>query len=409
MSFINVVTLSEAIEITAKNTENYKINTKIMPMLEAVGMKSAKDYFCPTNIPRKNKSFIDGYAVKSRDTRGATEYSPSTLTVVGEVIIGTVPDYELNDGEAVLIPPGGSMPKGSDAIVPALHTELFGTNMINITKSVNPGDNVLAIGADFREGDKIVSKGATITTGSLGYLAANGFNDIEVIKTPTIAFFTTGDELVDPPNKLVPGLIWDVSRYCSTALLDQNGFPVDLINQFPDDPEILSKELDQAMKEYDIVIISGAGTVHHQPFIENYINSLEDSNLLVKGILTNPGMHTVIAESNGALLFALPGNPTAVYALAIELIIPILQKMIGEAEPAKPAPKAKLTHNVYVDDGLRTIVTVALEKRDNEWYAIPLFGTRAATWLHRAGGYIVIPEGVEGFYEGDLVDIFYFD
>src|SRR5690606_12842852 len=140
---------------------------------EALHYVLADDVYVRENVPPFRRSTVDGYAVKARDSFGASESLPGSLTVVGEVKMGQEPDRALKSGEAMYVPTGGMLPEGSDAVIMIEHCEDM-DGLLNVYRQAAPGENVISVGEDLKEGTILLPKGTRLRPPELAALASQG-------------------------------------------------------------------------------------------------------------------------------------------------------------------------------------------------------------------------------------------
>jgi len=196
--------------------ENLKINllhSEVINFKQANGRILAKDLFSPSDLPPFNRSTVDGFAVKAADTFGASESLPTYLNVKGEVFMGRETEITINSNEAVKIPTGGMLPKGSDAVVMIEFVDYVDEKMIEINHSVGVGENVVYKGEDISKNKILLNKNHKIRPQDIGAIAGLGLTNIEVYKKPKVAIIATGDELVPPENVPIGSEIRDINSY----------------------------------------------------------------------------------------------------------------------------------------------------------------------------------------------------
>ncbi len=133
-------------------------------------------------VPHFARATMDGYAVRARDTFGASETLPAFLEVGGEVSMGESSCLEVKPGKAVAIPTGGMLPGGADAVVMVEYTSALDDRTIEVMKPVAPGDNTLQPGEDIPDGAKLFAAGSVLRPQDVGVLAALGVARVSVAR-----------------------------------------------------------------------------------------------------------------------------------------------------------------------------------------------------------------------------------
>ena len=405
MLFFELIPLEEAFRRIDSITEPLEVER--VGLIEAVGRVAAEEIRSPVDLPPFDRSTMDGYAVIAADTFGASPGLPAYLKVVGEVRMGEKPRMRLSRGEAVRISTGGMLPEGADAVVMLEHTELVG-DTLEVIKPVSPGENVIRRGDDLRKGDLLIPKGRMIRPQEAAALAGAGVTSVLVHRKPRVAIIPTGDEIVPPDVEPEPGRIRDMNSYSLAGLCLQEGAVPVCYPIVPDDLRELSRALEKALEEADLVLISGGSSVGTRDIALQAIESMPNSRVHVHGISIRPGKPVIIATVGRKLVFGVPGNPVSAIICFILFIRRAMRRMAGlEGEPEGVEVEATLSASCpSFDPGKANFVPVKLEKRSDGYAATPLLGLSAMiTTLTRADGLIKIPEGVEGLEEGERVRV----
>ena len=193
-----------------------------VPLDEATGRVLATDVVAGFDVPPFDRASMDGYAVKALDTSEATRNTPVHLKLIGVQHTGELFEGEVRHGEALEIATGSPMPKGSDAVVMVEDTALEG-DVVAVYKEVKAGRNMAPAGEDMRKGEHVLSRGAALTPGMVGALAALGYAEVGVYEKPRVAIYSSGPEIVPQGTPLQPGQIYDVNSYTLSAVIEANG------------------------------------------------------------------------------------------------------------------------------------------------------------------------------------------
>ena len=196
-----------------KILENFSIlSTEKKLLLDSLGQILAENIIAKFPIPPLDNSAMDGYAVVSSDTIDATNNQPSKLKVIGSVPAGSVPTKKIKSGQSMRIMTGAPIPKGADAVIPFEETDEKTRNnldYIGCNSEVKKGDNIRLSGEDVLKGEEILSSGVLIKDAHVGVIASLGKSKINVIKKPVISIISTGDEILEPGEKIKPGKIYN--------------------------------------------------------------------------------------------------------------------------------------------------------------------------------------------------------
>jgi len=370
-------------------------------LCQALGRVLAHDCFAPEDVPGFDRSTMDGFAVRARDTFGASEGLPAYLEVTGEVLMGQAPRGEIGPAEAFRVPTGGMLPAGADAVVMVEYTESLDDRTIGVIRPVAPGENVIRRGDDLRRGEQLFKAGHRLRPQDVGLLAAAGIDEVEVYRRLRVGIITTGDEIVPVKAKPGPGQVRDVNSYTAQGqVVECGGEPV-LFGVVPDEFESLAAVLRRALAETDLVVISGGSSVGTRDVTASVIDSLGEPGVLFHGLAVRPGKPTIGAVVNGKLVFGLPGHPVSAMVVFRLLVAPLLDPSTGRS-----VIKARIRRSLRSQVGKEDYVRVRLVWENNELYAEPVLGKSGLiATMARADGLARIPLDREGVAEGEPVEV----
>ncbi|MDR3216537.1 MAG: molybdopterin molybdotransferase MoeA [Clostridiaceae bacterium] len=393
MNFINATTYSYAKEII-KEIINDGIIT-VSPLYRATGMRLAEDVKFSADLPSFDRSVVDGYAVRSRDTFGATESVPAMLNFVGAAVMGQPTSMCINAGEAYKISTGAMLPNGADAVVMFENTDTLG-NLICIQKSVSLGENITFKGDDGKIGNTAIPKGTLITPYVVAVAAATGLSAVTVFKPLKFAVISTGDELITDASSISEGKIYDANGTLLSSLAVAAGHSVVGITTVKDDLTALSNTIETALTDADIVLISGGSSVGAKDFTET---AMEKYGLRIRGVAIKPGKPTLAAMANGKPIFGLPGHPAAAAIVFKALIL----KAIDEKRGGFVAKKTAIAGiNFPSSPGKTTFQPVAFRSGE----AFPVLGKSGLlSSFFKADALAVLPDNAEGVYKGQTIEI----
>ncbi|MDP1796163.1 MAG: molybdopterin molybdotransferase MoeA, partial [Planctomycetaceae bacterium] len=265
----------------------------------------ARDATSQVNVPGFTRSMMDGYALKSEETYGATPYNSLSLQIVGTSLPGFPYEGDVLPGQAVRIMTGAPLPCGADAVLPVENAESDGKT-VTATGEVSAGKHIGAIGEDVKIGDVILSAGRILRPQDLGVLSSIGIGQIPVIRRPRVRILITGNELLlagTPPSGFQ---IADANGPMLAALVTRDGGEVIMSGIIPDTPDAIRNEL---LEPADIVLVSGGSSVGQEDYAPKLVAELGE--LAVHGIAMRPSSPTGMGRISGRLVFLLPGNPVS--------------------------------------------------------------------------------------------------
>lgn len=370
----------------------------------AMGRVLAEDIAATEYVPDFDRSTVDGYAVRARDTFGCTDAIPAILPLQGEVLMGEGAEFALNPEECVAVPTGGAVPKGADSVVMVEYTEDYGDGTIGISKSAAPGQNMIFRGDDVFPGKVVLEQGRVLSSQDIGALAAIGRVQVPVAKNLKIGVISTGDELVPPEQTPGPGQVRDVNSPMLEAMLTAFGAEVINYGIVIDDEALLSEKVHKAVAECDAVLLSGGSSVGVKDAACRIIESM--GKLLMHGIAIKPGKPTILGKAGSKPLVGLPGHPVAAYFITKIFILPLLCRLTGRKQESYTTT-ARVTESISANHGRAQVHCCRLESRDGALWASPIRGKSGLiTTLAGADGYFVIDRDCEGLPQGAQVQVF---
>ena len=368
--------------------------TELVSLGAAMGRILAEDIAATEYVPDFDRSTVDGYAVRARDTFGCSDAIPAILPVQGEVFMGEGAEFALNPEECVAVPTGGAVPKGADSVVMIEFTEDYGDGTIGVGKSVAPGQNMIFRGDDVFPGKVILKKGRVLSSQDIGALAAIGRVQVPVVKKLTVGVISTGDELVPPEVTPAPGQVRDVNSPMLEAML--GAFGVNVVNYgiVIDNEAQLREMVEKAVAECDTVLLSGGSSVGVKDAACRIIESM--GSLLLHGIAIKPGKPTILGKTGRKALVGLPGHPVAAYFITKLFVLPLLSRLMDKKQESYTVT-AKVTENIGANHGRAQYQCCRLERKDGELFASPIRGKSGLiTTLAGADGYFCIDRDCEG-------------
>ena len=387
-----------------------------LPVIESVSIENAygrvlvQDIVSHENLPGFNRSTMDGYAVNSADTFGSSDTMPVYLQVKGQVLMGQNSGINLQRGETCQIPTGGMLPDGADAVVMFEHTSLIDNKMVEIMKTVSPGENVIMFDEDVRKGEVILRSGHRLRPQDIGALAGLGILEVKIFKRPVVAVISTGDEVVSPDKPISMGEVRDINSYNLSGMISAcHAIPLKK-GIVKDDLDKLREIVKQALNDSDMLLITGGSSVGVADYTAKVINELGTPGVLFHGVAMKPGKPVIGGVVEGKPVFGLPGHPAAITVSFETFIEPLLIKLSGEIQnpvlPSRRITRALFSRNLSSPVGREEHIRVTVERRNGAFWAVPVLGKSGLIkTLVRADGIVVVPMNKSGVYEGEEVEV----
>lgn len=382
----------------------------------ALGRVTAEDVLAPHPLPEFPRTTVDGYAVRARDTFGATDSLPAYLHLIGEVPMGDEPPFEIGAGQCAIIHTGGMLPKGADAVVMLEYTQsirtddLYGRPEIEIFKSVAEGENVINIGEDVAKDQVVIPKGTILRPAEIGGLMALGITSLRVAKLARVGLISTGDEVIEPSQRPRPGQVRDINSYTLGALVEKSGGVAVRYGIIGDQFEVLKAAAAQALSECDVVIITAGSSASTRDMTAEVIRGLGEPGVLVHGINTRPGKPTILGVCNNKAVIGLPGNPVSALVNGYLFVVPVIERLLGALPKPKATVQAKLTVNLPSQAGREDWWAVKLianrKSQIVSCEAEPIFGKSNLIFtLAAADGLLKIHPDATGLSAGEIVEV----
>ncbi|MDI6690629.1 MAG: molybdopterin molybdotransferase MoeA, partial [Candidatus Bathyarchaeota archaeon] len=401
--FQKLTTIEEALQLLFKNLKIENLKTVVVPLHEALNHVLAEDIVAKENLPRFDRSAVDGYAVKAEDTIEASQFKPKTLRITDE--------DEIGNGQTKQVWTGTPIPKGANAVVMLENTKRV-NGEIEVWASVTPGENISKKGEDVSKGEVALKAGTRLKPHHLGLLAALGNVEVKVFEKPKIAILATGNELVEIGEKPKKDQIFEVNRLVLSSLCHELGAePIDLGIAKDDADEIFDK-IRIGLEKADTVITTGGTSVGASDLVPEAVNKIGKPGVIVHGVAMRPAMPTALAIADGKPILILSGNPVAAMIGFEVFVRPLIWKMLGlKREEHRPMVKAKMSRRISTFLGKKTFVRVHVFQRHGELFAEPISarGSGIISTVTKANGYVVVPENREGLEEGETVSVHLFD
>jgi molybdopterin molybdotransferase len=369
---------------------------------KALNRVLAEDIIAKEDLPRFDRSAVDGYALKSEDTTGASQFKPALFQLTESDVVSSRQARQVWTGNAI--------PKGANAVVMLENTQMQ-NGKLEVWVQLASGGNVSKKGEDIKKGEVAVKAGTRLKPYHLGLLAALGNIEVKVAEKPKIAILATGNELAEVGSKLAENQIFESNKIMLSAMCRElDAEPLDL-GIVKDDMEEIIEKLKNALLTADAVITTGGTSVGGLDLVPDAVNKMGKPGVIIHGIAMRPAMPTALAVLEGKPVMILSGNPVAAIIGFEVFARPLICRMLGmPKEELRPTVKAVMTRKVATALGRKNFVRVRVLQKDGEFNAEPVSarGSGAISTMTRANGFVIVPENREGIAEGELVTVHLF-
>ena len=373
------------------------LEQELVPITEAHWRVLAADITAASDHPPFAAATMDGYAVLAADSSPWRE-------VIGVQTAGSMIGLEVTDGTAIRITTGAPVPAGADAVVKVESTEVADDHVIIHQDEIKSGENIRRIGADIQKDALVLPAGTVLGPAEIGLLAGMGLTPLPVRRRPRVSVLSTGDELVDPGDPIMPGQIYDSNRISLVAALKAEGADVVWSGKAPDQRQALQAFFRERIADSDVVITSGGVSMGELDLTKAILMEIADVHF--RRVFLKPGKPLNFATSGATLIFGLPGNPVSALVGFEVFIRTALAKMAGKREIDRPRVTVTLTEDTPAGDRIEyQRATVTIDSKGGLWAAST--GNQASSRLASfigANALLVVPPRDTDYRAGEQVE-----
>lgn len=374
--------------------------TETVKLKGAFGRVSAEDIRSPIALPSFENSAVDGYAVRHGDIGASGE---TKFRIVERVFAGENPAQALAAGEAARIFTGAPMPRGADTVYMQEDTRVDG-NFVTVPPGLKIGANRRLPGEDLKEGAVAIPQGRRLKPQDIALLAAIGIGEVKVRRRVRVAFFSTGNEIIEPGNPLSAAALYDANRYLLLGLLRELGMETSDLGILKDEPAVLEKKIFEAAKTHDLVLTTGGVSTGDADYVKDAVQKL--GKLVLWRVAIKPGRPVALGVISGAAFAGLPGNPVAVFVTFAFVVRPLLLRLAGaNIEPMMALPvRAGFDYKKKKDR--REYVRVVLKRASDgvmEAFKHPQEGAGVITSLTETDGFAELREDIVAVKKGEMI------
>jgi len=388
--YLSNIPIEEAVSIYTDALKNIlKISFETIPVIDSLNRITRSAVYAKYSSPLFNASAMDGIAVISSHTDGASEAKPVDL-VYGE-------DYKIVDTGDPIHPP-------FDAVIMAEDLIDLGSGRLRIIASAAPWEHIRPIGEDIVACEMILTSNHLIRPIDVGVLLSAGILELEVIKKPRIAIFPTGTEIIEPTATPKEGDIIESNSRMFENMVTVEGGEAHRFPPIEDDYEKIKGKIYNASKEFDMVIINAGSSAGTEDFTVHVLREL--GTVLVHGVAIKPGKPVILAIVNGKPVIGLPGYPVSAYIGFENFVSPVIAMYTNREMKKRELVDAIISKRIVSSLKHREYVRVKVGRVGDKIVASPLArGAGAAMSLVRADGFCVIEQSSEGVESGDPVKV----
>ncbi|MHB8917944.1 MAG: molybdopterin biosynthesis protein [Desulfocucumaceae bacterium] len=360
-----------------------------IPVQQAAGRVTGAPVYALNSSPHYHASAMDGIAVRSVDTFGASEKAPK------RILLGK---------NAVMVDTGDPLPEACDAVIMIEDVHIVGEEEFEIISAATPWQNVRAIGEDIVATEMIVPANHRVRAIDIGGMLAGGVTEVFVHPGPRVGLVPTGTELVPPGSHLKTGDIIEYNTSMFASMVEEwGGCPVryDIV---PDRYDLLKRQLQKAVEECDVVLVNAGSSAGREDFTAALIEDL--GAVHTHGVAIKPGKPVILGMIGGKPVVGVPGYPVSA-VLGMDLFVrPVVYSMLGSVAPERPRIEAIASRKIVSSLGVEEFVRVKLGQVGDKVISTPISrGAGVIMSLIRADGILRVPRLSEGFNAGDRVSV----
>ena len=407
-----ISTLIQDIQLQAKRSDAIEK----LPLKQCLGRILANDILSPINVPATDNSAMDGFAFNSKDLK--TDREQIHLRIVGTVYAGQTSVPPTQASECIKIMTGAMMPPDCDTVIPQEFTQLSDEGLITFAKhTVRAGENRRLRGEDLQADKPAIQQGRILKASDIGLAASLGIAELGVYQRIKVAILSSGDELCDMSEPLLPGKIYDSNRFSLHACLSRLGFEIIDCGIVRDTPEDLRHAFTLASQKADVIISSGGVSVGEADFTKQIMDELGEVGFWK--IAMRPGrpmafgsLKPISPKTSPTVFFGLPGNPVAVMVTFYQFVRNALLQLNGALKPEIPLVLVQSAEAIRKKSGRTEFQRGVLFRNSEGKLFVKSTGSQGAGILRsmsEANCFMILHHDQGNIAPGDWVDVEIFD
>ena len=390
-TIIKELTKVEDARILFLNSISPLLATEPIPLIDCPDRVLASPITATRDVPHYRRAAMDGYAVQSADIIGASVTNP--------VMLGSSDNAE--QGTCARVHTGSNIPDSADAVVMIEDTTPIG-DMVEIRTQVHPNKHVGCIGEDMTKGELILEAGHLLRPCDVAVIASLGLSEVEVYRKPVVSVIPTGDEVVPRTISEIPppGKVLETNGLMVGLYVEKWGGKARYCDIVPDKPKLIEDAI-QSNLDADMIILCGGTSVGERDHVPAVVDSLGE--ILVHGVGLSPGKPTALGIIRNVPIVCMPGYPVAGLVGLFAFARPALRKVGNIPDIPDTIIRARMSGKINSKEGYLTYARVILE--GNIAHPLMTSGSGVLSSVAKANGFVIIPENVEGYEEGQDVDV----
>ncbi|MGQ9780643.1 MAG: molybdopterin molybdotransferase MoeA [Nitrososphaeria archaeon] len=403
--------VEESLDIMFRSLPRVTLDVLEVDVRDSLHKFAAEDIMSRQDCPPYDRSAVDGYAVILRDVLSSSMTNPSQLKIVQEIFASSLPSetHPLSEGEAAIVYTGAPIPQGCEAVVMAEDAKREGASVL-IYRPTFLGQNISRKGEDFERGSVVVKKNVLIRPWHLAALLSTGVYKIRVFRRLRVGIISTGCELKEAGSSSEKQIVNTTKPLLMSLLLEEFCEPIDL-GTLPDEVNAISSSIVDALTKVDMILTTGGTSVGVTDLVAEAVESINGSKMLFHGVRMRPGRPTGLALVDQKPVFMLSGYPVASFTGFEVFVKPAIDFLRGSKSLGYPTICARLSRRLAKPVGVKAYVRVNVQKASDGGYLVEplrLTGSGLLSTLTKGNGLLIVEEGLEGYDEGEEVEVHLF-
>ena len=384
------------------------VPTEAVKAKEAYGRVVSKDIVSPINVPGKQRSHMDGYAVIARDLEGASPRSPKALSLIGDVSLTGSRKGRLSSSETIGVSTGGEIPGFADSVGPVEDAKRIG-DRVYFSRETEKGQFCFPVGVDVQRGSVVIRAGSKVRAQDIGMLALLRIGTVRAFARPRVAIIATGNELVDAFTSNHKDMVRESHSPILESLIREAGGVVSVRTIVTDDVALVAAATKRALRVSDIVLTLGGTSLGEGDLVEQALRRVSKDVRIIHGIRMDRGRVAGLAAVHGKPVVMLPGPVQGAMNAFLILALPLISRLtVGEKPPEYVS--ARLSKNWSARrrfEDFTKVLYVHLERRTKKKpVARPIVGeTESMSVLTQSNGFVTVPERIKTLRAGDEVSV----
>ena len=298
---------------------------------------------------------------------------------------------------------GAPIPVGADTVLPK-EAAVVKNHFLVMDSIVPQGRHIRKKGEEVKKGVRVLRRYSVIHPGTLAVLTSLGMSGVKVFRKPRVSVIATGSELVEPGSPLHPGKIYDSNSWMIAACLRDMGIDTVLKKTVRDEPKLIRRVVQKALRLSDVVILLGGVSVGDYDYVKDILKKLDVKTIFWK-VKQKPGKPLYFGKRKDTLVFGLPGNPASAYICFYEYVYSALRLMSGFQSPDLRREQARIESKIKRDPEKSIFLKGKIHQNHkmSTVLALPHQGSHMVSSLHESNGLIVLPPGTGQINRGQAV------